>query len=82
MGLFGRDEPAAGLFAHDVLMAVNQSANGQPALVGFGYSHHNGKVPTPGMECKIVFVATGFVKPASPTLRFINFLPPCDPAMI
>jgi hypothetical protein len=45
MRLFSRDEPAAGLFTHNVMVAVNQSSNGQPAFVGFGYGRHTGKFP-------------------------------------
>jgi hypothetical protein len=41
---FGRNEPAAGLFAHDVLLAINQSANGQTALVSFGYARHTREI--------------------------------------
>src|ERR1039457_6187448 len=45
MLFFGRDEPAAGLLTHEVLLAVNQSANGQTALVGFGHGRHVGNFP-------------------------------------
>jgi hypothetical protein len=45
MLFFGRDEPAAGLFAHKVLLAVNQSTDGQPALVSFGHGRHVGNFP-------------------------------------
>jgi hypothetical protein len=45
MFLFGRNEPAAGLFADDVLLSVNQSPDGEPAFVRFGYRCHYGKFP-------------------------------------
>jgi hypothetical protein len=43
MRFFRGDEPAGGLFAHNVILTVNQSANGQPAFVSFGRSRHTGK---------------------------------------
>jgi hypothetical protein len=45
MFFFRRDKPAVGLFPHDVLVAVNQSANGQTAFVSFGYRRHAGNFP-------------------------------------
>jgi hypothetical protein len=50
MPVFGRDEPSTGLFADDVLLAVNQSANGQPAFVSFGNGRHMGKFPQSARE--------------------------------
>jgi hypothetical protein len=82
MGFFGRDKPPTRLFAHDGVLAINQSANGQPALVSFGDSRHYGKVPTPGMEGKIVFAVTDFPKPASAAWRLLKYIPPSNPAMI
>lgn len=66
MVFFGCDEPAPGLFAHDVLMAVNQSANGQPALVSFGYSRHMGNFPHPAQNARLFSPRLGDASGAEP----------------
>jgi hypothetical protein len=45
MLFFRGDKPTARLFMNNIMAAVNQPANGQPAFVGFGYRRHRGKFP-------------------------------------
>ena len=39
------DEPTAGLFLDNVMPAINQTPDRQPAFIGFGHSRHTGKFP-------------------------------------